>query len=69
MNIFDIRRKEIAKWLKNCDKKEKEIPNDAEDLDEALAAVQKVKVVSFIKNSVASGTFSDNDYTINTCLI
>ena len=43
-NIFDVRRKEITKWLKVCEKKEKEIPNDVQDLDEALIAVNKIKV-------------------------
>ncbi|XP_028414728.1 nuclear anchorage protein 1-like isoform X2 [Dendronephthya gigantea] len=43
INIFDVRRKEITKWLKNCEKKSKEIPNDIEDLDEGLVVVKKIK--------------------------
>lgn len=38
--MFDRQRKEIVKWLKICEKKEKEIPNDVEDLDEALNALK-----------------------------
>jgi hypothetical protein len=40
-----VRRKDITKWLKNCEKKEKEIPSDVQDLDEALIAVKKIKVI------------------------
>ena len=44
MNIFDMRKKEIAKWLKNCEKKGNEIPNEVQDLDQALIAVKKIQV-------------------------
>lgn len=46
VNIFDMRKKEIAKWLKNCEKKENEIPNEVQDLDQALIAVKKIQVRS-----------------------
>ena len=44
VNIFDARKKDIAKWLKNCEKKEKEIPKEVQDLDQALIAVTKIQV-------------------------
>jgi hypothetical protein len=44
VNIFEVRRKDITKWLKNCEKKEREIASDVQNLDEALVAVKKIKV-------------------------
>ena len=44
VHIFEVKSKEVAKWLKNFEKKEKEVDSDAQDLDSALAALKKLKV-------------------------
>ena len=44
INIFETKRKDVTKWLKNCEKKEREVDGDAQYLDSVLAALAKLKV-------------------------